>query len=135
MWTSVGAVAALFDISCLVGSPYFDKISEIAFDLHPKIDGCNAADAELQLPHAGLLKPLVHHYFVPNPVAYGTGVSPRFDLAGKTTFTTLKKTAVSPSAQDNMSQVLRGCPLFRPSTLPKALTMCRGCSFKPFKAL
>jgi hypothetical protein len=102
VWTSVGAVAALYDASCLVDTPHFDQIAKTAFSVDPKIDGCNAVHAKLDLPGVGVFEPLANHFFVPNPVAGGTGVSPRFDLAGTTSFTTLKKVGVSPSAQDDI---------------------------------
>ena len=102
MWTSVGAVAALYDISCLVDSPYIDKLSRIVFDLEPKITECNSHHEELHLPYVGRLKPLINHFFVPNPVANGTGLSARFNLAHTTSFTTSKKAAVSPERVKTM---------------------------------
>lgn len=95
MWTSVGAVAALYDVSCLVGVSYFDKLAQIAFDLGPHINGSNAAHAKMHLPIVGDVEPLIDHFFVPNPVAGEMGVSARFNLADTTYFTTLKKIAVS----------------------------------------
>ncbi|KIJ91875.1 hypothetical protein K443DRAFT_114457 [Laccaria amethystina LaAM-08-1] len=57
-YASAGAVAQLFDISCLVQSPAFDNVQDIAF-----------------------LKPLTRmgdHYFVTSPS--GTGISPVWDF-------------------------------------------------------
>ena len=78
-----------------MGSSYFDRLPHIAYDLLPNVDECNAAHAVLHLPHVGRLKPLINHFFVPNPAVNGTGVSPRFNLAHHTSFVTTKKVAVS----------------------------------------
>jgi len=104
VWTSAGAVAALFDVSCLVGSSYFDRLPDIAYDLLPNVDECNAAHAVLHLPHVGRLKPLINHFFVPNPAVNGTGVSPRFNLAHHKSFVTTKKVAAldSPDGSENI---------------------------------
>lgn len=63
VWTSVGAVASLYDISCAVGTPLFD-MSQVA------------ALKTLATKTA----PILSHFFVANPTAGGTGVDPRFNL-------------------------------------------------------
>ncbi|KZT25687.1 hypothetical protein NEOLEDRAFT_1241563 [Neolentinus lepideus HHB14362 ss-1] len=74
-WTNVGAVAELFDISCLYNTPLFDPISNAAFaawNVTP--------EAPLDLISAFSGNPIVlgQHYFIPSPT--GSGVSPKFDF-------------------------------------------------------
>lgn len=56
---SVGAVAALFDISCLYGKSAFDNVPEV---------------------YQESTYFLGEHYFIANPVT-GTGISPKWDFA------------------------------------------------------
>ncbi|KAG5652367.1 hypothetical protein H0H81_005229 [Sphagnurus paluster] len=79
-YTNVGAVAELFDISCLYNTPAFSKIADVAFT------AWKAAPASLSTQKViSLLEPipfpviLGQHYFVPNPVT-GTGLSPKWDF-------------------------------------------------------
>ncbi|TFK49042.1 hypothetical protein OE88DRAFT_1809918 [Heliocybe sulcata] len=76
-WTNVGAVAELFDISCLYNTPLFNTIPNItyaAWDITPE------AVTPLDLISAFSGDPIVlgQHYFIPNP--FGSGVSPKFDF-------------------------------------------------------
>jgi len=76
-FTSIGAVADLFDISCLVNRPGFSA---------------NEAEAARR---PGALR-LGKHYFITNPLT-GTGISPKFDFTqdsqkgNANAFTTVKK--------------------------------------------
>ncbi|EJD37226.1 hypothetical protein AURDEDRAFT_92431 [Auricularia subglabra TFB-10046 SS5] len=70
-----GAVANLYDISCLGRSPLFPYIQEIAYALAeagPKAD--NVLDKVL----GGARLKLGEHYFVTSPS--GSGISPKFDF-------------------------------------------------------
>jgi len=69
-YTSAGAVAKLYDISCLYGTPWFPKIQDLLF-----AEQTNGPDLT---PY---LKPFlaVDHYFITN--AAGTGISPKFASA------------------------------------------------------
>ncbi|KZV96102.1 hypothetical protein EXIGLDRAFT_706116 [Exidia glandulosa HHB12029] len=74
-YTSAGAVASLFDISCLASSPLFPHIQDIAFALDQA--GPIAAKTLEAILGAVCLK-LGDHYFVTSPS--GTGISPKFDF-------------------------------------------------------
>ncbi|OAX36774.1 hypothetical protein K503DRAFT_772207 [Rhizopogon vinicolor AM-OR11-026] len=86
-----GAVAELFDTSCLYGTPAFDSAPTVVYDAW-------SAAYDLVTPQElittlGLLpNPTVlgQHYYVPNPV--GTGLSPKWD------FTSSGATAGNPNA-------------------------------------
>ena len=96
VWTSVGAVASLYDISCAVGTPMFDY----------------SQTAELKTL-ATKTAPILSHFFVENPTAGGTGVDPRFNLEPYATTkvsSTLAKTNVRHSP--------------RPSTLYPLYSFC-----------
>jgi hypothetical protein len=85
-YTSVGAVAKLFDISCLLNTPIFPKIQDELFKLPPRVrDGILAAASRTPL-YSG------DHYFITNPVT-GTGISPKFaqKANGGASFTVLGK--------------------------------------------
>lgn len=74
-YASAGAVANLYDLSCLYKKPeIFKDVEDKWFDLGPQVI-------------AGLERVLVrtpffvgHHYFITNPLT-GTGISPKFALA------------------------------------------------------
>lgn len=102
-FTSAGAVAKLFDISCLAKTgPIFASIQDVAFDA-----ASTAKGAALVGKIASLIKSkpitLGDHYFIPNPAPNATGLSPEFDFrAGvkkgdPTGFAVVKKIASSPS--------------------------------------
>ncbi|KAJ7701135.1 hypothetical protein B0H17DRAFT_924854 [Mycena rosella] len=74
-WTNVGAVAELFDASCLYGTPEFSYIQEIAYTVWkfaPASAGISQVIAVLQTFKD------TFHYFVPSPS--GTGISPKWDF-------------------------------------------------------
>ncbi|KAG8742677.1 hypothetical protein FRC10_001033 [Ceratobasidium sp. 414] len=102
-FTSAGAVAKLFDISCLANTgSLFANIQNMAFDA-----ASTAKGAALVSKIESLIKstPLAlgDHYFIPNPAVNGTGLSPEFDFrAGvkkgdPTGFAVVKKIANSAS--------------------------------------
>ncbi|KAF8120064.1 hypothetical protein K438DRAFT_1900350 [Mycena galopus ATCC 62051] len=79
-FTSIGAVASLFDISCLVDTPTFATVQQTAFNIW--------TDAPQDVP-ATSIGPLVgaphldgFHYFVTSPS--GTGLSPEWDFTSTT---------------------------------------------------
>jgi hypothetical protein len=85
-YTSVGAVATLFDISCLFGTPEFSTVQDDIMSLPaPVRNGIVAAASRTPLL-------LAYHYFITNPVT-GTGINPKFAQAanGGASFTTLSK--------------------------------------------
>jgi len=94
-YVSIGAVAKLFDISCLASNEIvFDNVQEFAFQI------ANSPIERIlgkQYYGGSQIHALINHYFVQNPD--GSGIAPRFDLAGTDRFTTLKKTGDIPSPQ------------------------------------
>jgi len=99
-FTTAGAVATLFDISCLVGTPEFANVQNDFFALpastQQQIEGCASRTRLLY----------AHHYFVTNPLT-GTGISPKFALAanGGADFSILNKTGSinSPAGATNVA--------------------------------
>jgi len=85
-YTSTGAIASLFDISCLVNTPTFARVQDDYFALPTGIQKAIVAAAS----KTPLL--LAYHYFITNPVT-GTGISPKFaqKANGGAIFTTLAK--------------------------------------------
>lgn len=80
-YTSIGAVAELFDISCLYGNKaLFNSIPDIAMAVWNKVHG--SKPSELTFP--GFPDPFLlgEHYFITNPVT-GTGVSPKWDFTSR----------------------------------------------------
>ncbi|KAJ7171356.1 hypothetical protein C8R46DRAFT_1175693 [Mycena filopes] len=73
-YTSTGAVASLYDISCLASTPAFASIQTTVFN------AWNAAPAGASpTPPAGAPVTLLgFHYFI--PAASGTGLSPKWDF-------------------------------------------------------
>lgn len=74
-YLSAGAVGQLFDISCLVKSPMFDDIQDVAFARWQATSGnddCEGDITGMPLPRVG------DHYFVTSPS--GTGISPVWDF-------------------------------------------------------
>ncbi|KAH7335752.1 hypothetical protein B0J17DRAFT_719373 [Rhizoctonia solani] len=78
-FTSVGAVAKLFDISCLVNTPLFPGIQDLVF----AVAGNSKGQALIRKMET-IIKPcpltLGDHYFIPNPAVNGTGLTPVFDF-------------------------------------------------------
>ncbi|TFK49063.1 hypothetical protein OE88DRAFT_1737273 [Heliocybe sulcata] len=76
-WTNIGAVADLFDISCLANSLIFDAIPSITYcawnstpDLITPLDMISVFTGNPDV--------LGQHYYVPNPA--GSGTSPKWDF-------------------------------------------------------
>ncbi|KAJ7104396.1 hypothetical protein B0H15DRAFT_809854 [Mycena belliarum] len=73
-YTSTGAVASLFDISCLDKTPAFKTVSNAAFTAWSTSKGsANTIGSKV-----GAANLLGFHYFV--PAASGTGISPKWDF-------------------------------------------------------
>lgn len=98
-YTSAGAVASLFDISCLYKTPLFSRIQDDVMRL-PATTRDNLVKSMSKSPLY-----VAAHYFVPNPVT-NVGISPKFAQAanGGAIFTTLgKKGGIkSPSGAQNV---------------------------------
>ncbi|EIM89136.1 uncharacterized protein STEHIDRAFT_119880 [Stereum hirsutum FP-91666 SS1] len=80
-YTNVGAVAELFDISCVVDSalsPYLTSAVEALWSAIPS-DTFNTTELISTLGFLGNPDVIGQHYFVPNP-ATGSGSSPKFDF-------------------------------------------------------
>ncbi|KAI0792315.1 hypothetical protein C8Q75DRAFT_752322 [Abortiporus biennis] len=78
-YSSTGAVAELFDISCLNPSLYTDA-TELVFDLWkvaPKSLTAQQVINDLSLIKSPVI--LGQHYFITNPIT-GTGLSPKWDF-------------------------------------------------------
>ncbi|KAJ7932188.1 hypothetical protein B0H13DRAFT_1593653 [Mycena leptocephala] len=74
-YTSIGAVAALFDISCLDKTPVFANIQTVAFKFWSALPaGLTAASIGRKMGAPGLLG---FHYFVPSPTG---SISPIWDF-------------------------------------------------------
>jgi len=74
-YTSIGAVAKLYDIGCLADKPVFDNLPSIAFNAHNQAKVPTILSAILRGP----VTLLGEHTFITNPVT-GTGISPLFDF-------------------------------------------------------
>jgi hypothetical protein len=93
-YTSAGAVAKLFDISCLVNTPGFARVQDDIMALPKPIrDGIIRVAAKTPLL-------LADHYFITNPIT-GTGISPKFAQSanGGSTYVTVAKAGNVPSPQ------------------------------------
>ncbi|CAE6450942.1 unnamed protein product [Rhizoctonia solani] len=108
-FTSAGAVAKLFDVSCLVNTPLFSGIQDMVFAVAGNAKG-QALVSKIETVLKSLpLTPLVlgDHYFIPNPAVNGTGLTPVFDFrAGvkkgdSTGFVAVKKLGNTPSPAGN----------------------------------
>ena len=66
MGSSIGAVADLFDISCLYGTDEFAKIQDDAFDIWQKCPNLNPSESNLihELSHKYKIPLLGYHYFI-----------------------------------------------------------------------
>lgn len=78
-YRNVGAVVEVFDISCMVGSALFNNIQTYAFDIWVNM---SASETTQDLIEMLGNDPLVlgQHYFITNPVAGGTAISPVWDF-------------------------------------------------------
>ncbi|KAG2041256.1 hypothetical protein BDR03DRAFT_891623 [Suillus americanus] len=86
----VGAVAELFDSSCLYDTPAFESAPTTVYNVWSATTGITIQEviAILELTHDSTV--LGQHYYVPNPV--GSGLSPKWD------FTSSGVTAGNPNA-------------------------------------
>ncbi|KAK7044392.1 malate dehydrogenase [Favolaschia claudopus] len=78
-YTNVGAVAQLFDASCLYGMPEFSSLQQLAYTVWkyaPPTANVQQVIQYLQPFHASFV--LGQHFFVTSPS--GTGISPRWDF-------------------------------------------------------
>ncbi|KAJ7116883.1 hypothetical protein C8R44DRAFT_738755 [Mycena epipterygia] len=81
-YTSTGAVASLFDISCLDTTPAFTSVQTAAFttwSAAPAGTSANTVGAKVGAPAL-----LGYHYFVPSPT--GTAISPKWDFTSTGAF-------------------------------------------------
>lgn len=78
-FASSGAVAKLFDISCLVNTPLFPSVQDLVFAIGSTAKG---QDLISKIESVTKSTPLAlgDHYFIPNPAVGGTGLSPVFDF-------------------------------------------------------
>ncbi|KAJ7136579.1 putative malate dehydrogenase [Mycena epipterygia] len=79
VYTNVGAVAELFDVSCLYGTPEFPKLQDIAYAVWkyaPPTAPITQIISFMSAFQASFV--LGQHYFVTSPS--GTGVSPKWDF-------------------------------------------------------
>ncbi|KAG7094906.1 hypothetical protein E1B28_005712 [Marasmius oreades] len=75
-FSSAGAVAKLFDITCISSSPDFSKLTSDTYDLWTKAPpSTSAADAIRR--RVDVRYPFGDHYFIASPS--GTGISPKWD--------------------------------------------------------
>ncbi|KAJ7067689.1 hypothetical protein B0H15DRAFT_152994 [Mycena belliarum] len=76
-YASIGAVASLFDISCLDKKPQFSSIQSTAFKIWDSPASLKASASSIGA-RVGAPKLLGFHYFVTAPS--GTGISPKWDF-------------------------------------------------------
>jgi hypothetical protein len=79
MSSSTGAVATMFDISCLYGTKLFDNIQDLAYNIWENIPA-HAAPEQATSCFRSTPPILGVHYFITNPIT-GTGISPKWDFA------------------------------------------------------
>lgn len=101
-FASAGAVAKLFDISCLVNTPFFAGIQDLVFAVSGNAKG-QALISKVESVLKASPVTLGDHYFIPNPAVNGTGLTPVFDFRagvkkGDTSgFVAVKKLGNTPS--------------------------------------
>ncbi|KAE9404664.1 hypothetical protein BT96DRAFT_412731 [Gymnopus androsaceus JB14] len=81
-YTTVGALAELFDASCLYGTSSFTDLSSTAFAAWNASATSDVFDSKTVISTARVMtspSTLGQHYFIPNPVT-GTGLSPKWDF-------------------------------------------------------
>lgn len=76
---NVGAVAELFDVSCMVNSTIFNTIQAPLFAAWDAFDGVSIQDFIAFFHGVNPPEILAQHYFVTNPTT-GQGVSPKWDF-------------------------------------------------------
>lgn len=80
LWSSnVGAVAELFDISCLYGTSEFSKVQDDAYTMWSKAPKGVTAQSVIQILGTNPAV-LGQHYYVTNPVSASPAVSPKWDF-------------------------------------------------------
>jgi len=98
-YTSIGAVATLYDVSCLVGTPLFTSLPGIAFDISQRA----AANSAIAKQLGGGPHPLGVHIFQNAPT-----LSPVFDFTqsqGSSDFVVASKAASIASPQNSTLDV------------------------------
>lgn len=86
----IGAVAEIFDSSCLYGTPAFESAPTTAYDVWSATTGITIQEVINTLGRTHDPAVLGQHYYVPNPM--GSGLSPKWD------FTSSGATAGNPNA-------------------------------------
>lgn len=76
----MGAIADIFDISCLYGKDLFEDLPDIAYE-HWNNTPLGVSPTTALKKESGLTIPAIlgDHYFVPNPITK-TGISPKWDF-------------------------------------------------------
>ncbi|KAF5310539.1 hypothetical protein D9619_007846 [Psilocybe cf. subviscida] len=77
-YTNVGALAELFDVSCLVNTPIFASLPDLAINAWEAAPPAVPASQLISLLH-GFGGVLGQHYYVVNPLT-GTGINPKWDF-------------------------------------------------------
>ncbi|KAL0579248.1 hypothetical protein V5O48_002752 [Marasmius crinis-equi] len=80
-YASAGAVASLFDASCLANSPDFATLSSRAFDSWNQASASASPASALNSIQGLDTTPIGDHYFTTSPS--GTGTSPKWDMTSK----------------------------------------------------
>jgi len=82
-YTNVGALAELFDVSCLVKTSIFPSIPDIAIAAWEAAPPSVTAAEVIKTLH-GISAPVIlgQHYFVTNPIS-GTGSNPKWDFTSQ----------------------------------------------------
>jgi len=75
-YVTAGAVATLYDVSCLVNTPLFKQLPSMAYAVSQRV----AATAAITKQLGGPPIKLGEHIFVPNPNGVAGAISPFFDL-------------------------------------------------------
>ncbi|EPQ52251.1 malate dehydrogenase [Gloeophyllum trabeum ATCC 11539] len=79
-YTNIGAVAEVFDISCLYNMPAFASIQNTAYTAWEHAPASlTAQEVIAMLSNMPVKVVLGQHYFVPNPIT-GSGTSPKWDF-------------------------------------------------------
>ncbi|KDQ31883.1 hypothetical protein PLEOSDRAFT_1100408 [Pleurotus ostreatus PC15] len=82
-YTSAGAVAELFDISCLVGKSTFNRIQDDVFTVWKLLPKQLTAAKVVELLHFAKTPTILgQHYFIINPLT-GVGISPKWDFTSQ----------------------------------------------------
>ena len=80
---SAGAVAELFDISCLVGTSTFNRIQDDVFTVWKLLPKQLTAAKVVELLHFAKTPTILgQHYFIINPLT-GVGISPKWDFTSQ----------------------------------------------------